>query len=138
MTVVERTCLRCARQFYVKPSQLNHGRGRYCSLSCAAGVAAKNRDSNGSRNPNWRGGVAGLKASVGRIRSYRQKYPQKYLAHRVAWNAIRTGVLKRKPCEVCGSNNVQAHHDDYSKPLSVRWLCKADHMRHHREFRESA
>lgn len=51
-----------------------------------------------------------------------------------AYSAIRTallnGSLVKLPCEVCGDTNVQAHHDDYSKPLDVRWLC----FKHHREF----
>lgn len=37
--------------------------------------------------------------------------------------------LKPQPCEICGAHKTEAHHEDYSKPLSVRWLC----FRHHRE-----
>lgn len=48
--------------------------------------------------------------------------------------AIRHGVLKYLPCEVCGLDDasVQAHHDDYSKPLEVRWLCSWHHAQHHK------
>ena len=56
--------------------------------------------------------------------------PQKEKAHRAVNNAVKSGRLIRQPCEVCGSKNVQAHHDDYSKPLEVRWLC----FKHHREL----
>lgn len=45
--------------------------------------------------------------------------------------AIRTGILARQPCEVCGREKVDAHHDDYSLPLKVRWLCRSHHQQHH-------
>lgn len=49
-------------------------------------------------------------------------------------HAIARGDLTRQPCEVCGAVNVDAHHDDYSKPLEVRWLCRV----HHSEFHAKA
>lgn len=39
----------------------------------------------------------------------------------------RRGKLKPKPCEVC-SKPAQKHHDDYTKPLVVRWLCRECHL----------
>lgn len=42
------------------------------------------------------------------------------------------GGLQPKPCEVCGSPDAQKHHGDYSKPLDVRWLCRAHHSALHR------
>jgi hypothetical protein len=48
-------------------------------------------------------------------------------ARRTVRNAIKAGRLERKPCEVCGDLEVQAHHDDYSQPLKVRWVCVAHH-----------
>lgn len=47
--------------------------------------------------------------------------------------AIKAGALLRQPCEVCGKIKVDAHHDDYAKPLEVRWLCKSHHNEHHRK-----
>ena len=46
--------------------------------------------------------------------------------------AVQLGVLAKQPCEVCGVKKVQAHHDDYSKPLDVRWLCLTHHAAHHK------
>jgi hypothetical protein len=40
---------------------------------------------------------------------------------------LRRGKLTRQPCEECGDPKAEAHHDDYSKPLDVRWLCRDDH-----------
>jgi hypothetical protein len=51
-------------------------------------------------------------------------------AHQIVGLAIRSGVLVVKPCEDCGKD-AQAHHDDYSKPLDVRWLCVKHHSAWH-------
>ena len=62
-------------------------------------------------------------------RLHRERYPDKYRARTAVGNAVRDGRLTREPCEACGTTErVEAHHDDYSKPLEVRWLCKAHHM----------
>ena len=68
--------------------------------------------------------------------------PEKRKAQHTVGNAIRDGKLVRQPCEVCGvsgkkesgRNMVHAHHDDYSKPLEVRWLCDTHHNEHHRKY----
>lgn len=49
--------------------------------------------------------------------------------------AIRTGAIKRGCCEVCGKPNADGHHDDYSKPLNVRWLCRTHHIKEHARLR---
>jgi hypothetical protein len=46
---------------------------------------------------------------------------------------LRKGKLQRKPCEKCGDMFSQMHHEDYSKPLEVVWLCRPCHLRHHQE-----
>jgi hypothetical protein len=59
----------------------------------------------------------------------RAKHPEKHQAHNAVRNAIKSGLLVRRPCEVCQSPASEAHHPDYSRPLHVEWLCR----RHHRE-----
>lgn len=67
------------------------------------------------------------------MRSYTKAHATR--EHHVArWKvnrAIATGRLTRQPCSVCGAERVDAHHDDYSKPLDVRWLCREHHLEHH-------
>jgi hypothetical protein len=53
-------------------------------------------------------------------------------ARRLVGRAIRAGRLVRGECERgphgCGGR-IEGHHDDYRRPLDVRWLC----VNHHRE-----
>lgn len=60
-----------------------------------------------------------------------QRNPEKQKARTAVGNAIRDGRLRRLPCEVCGIEKTQAHHEDYSKPLDVRWLCFRCHRAEH-------
>ena len=61
----------------------------------------------------------------------RMRFPGKVAAKYAVSNAIRDGRLKRLPCEMCGDPNSQAHHDDYRKKLTVRWLCFKHHRAEH-------
>ncbi len=76
------------------------------------------------------------KKKASSTKRYRKKNPLKWAAHCLVNNAIRSGLMTRKDCEVCG-RKAQAHHDDYMKPLDVRWLCSYHHAEHHRKQRES-
>ena len=62
---------------------------------------------------------------------WRKRNPKKYACHLAAQNALRLGVIKRQPCEVCGGEKADMHHDDYSRPFDVRFLCRRHHKQHH-------
>lgn len=41
-------------------------------------------------------------------------------------------------CETCGdTRNIDGHHDDYAKPLDIRWLCGRCHAQHHIALRRA-
>lgn len=62
------------------------------------------------------------------LREYRRKNPEKFAAHQLVRYAIKNGKLAKKPCEVCGAENrLEAHHEDYTRPLDVIWLCSEHH-----------
>jgi len=44
-------------------------------------------------------------------------------ARNLANNAVRDGKLVKQRCEQCDWPVAEKHHDDYTKPLEVRWLC---------------
>lgn len=62
----------------------------------------------------------------------KQNDPEKHKAHIVVSNAIARGNLIKHPCMICGKiERVQAHHDDYSRPLDIKWLCPSHHRLFH-------
>jgi len=61
----------------------------------------------------------------------KKRNPGKERARYAVSNALRDGRLERLACEICGETKSQAHHEDYRKPLSVRWLCRPHHLEAH-------
>jgi len=59
--------------------------------------------------------------------------PNKEKARGLLAYAVKRGKVKRGNCEVCGKENAQGHHMDYSKPLEVMWLCEKHHGKWHAE-----
>jgi len=68
------------------------------------------------------------------MKNYHEKFPMKRACHVITGNAIRDKkLIKPSNCSKCDSNtNIQAHHDDYTKPLNVRWLCVKCHVKWHK------
>ena len=65
-------------------------------------------------------------------------------AHDLLEQALRYGRISNpEKCSECGTNarfsdgrtSIQAHHDDYNKPLEVRWLCQQCHHDWHKNNR---
>lgn len=65
--------------------------------------------------------------------------PHQEKAKHATKRAISKGALIPGSCEVCGfvgtgkdgRNLVEAHHDDYSQPLAIRWMCRKCHYALH-------
>lgn len=148
-----KTCIKCEREkpremFYANKKSADGFDGT-CKACSKAGMRATYR--RNKANPIWllgerrRGrlkaqrerekGIARKpEAEKARLftRQYRKEHPDILRAHNLVAYALQRGELKKSPCEKCGSTNkVQAHHDDYVKPLAVRWLCHHCHAAHH-------
>ena len=63
--------------------------------------------------------------------------PEKRRAHMDLHNAIKSGKVKKGPCRDCGSTRlIHGHHEDYSRPLDVIWLCPKCHGKLHQHRRD--
>lgn len=96
-------CHKCGREF-----QAVTYRARFCPGKC---FAAHENECNRQRASRYS--------------------PERRRAAIVTASALNKRTLIRQPCEVCGARNVVAHHDDYARPLDVRWLCRSHHRLHH-------
>ena len=84
------------------------------------------------------------KTEAGKIATNRAKkkwielHPEERAAQCILKNAVKSGKIKREPCEVCGAVIcIHGHHDDYTKPLDVHWLCPKCHSLHHKQLRDT-
>jgi len=76
--------------------------------------------------------------SLGRVSArYRSHHPKAVEAHRLVHQAIKRGLLQRLPCCLCGLPKSEAHHEDYSKPFDLVWLCVRHHQDRHIHLRNA-
>jgi hypothetical protein len=72
------------------------------------------------------------------MRKSRRKYSELSPDQKIKANArskakmyLKRGLVNRMPCERCAAHHAEMHHEDYSKPLEVRWLCRKCHLAEH-------
>ncbi len=116
---------------YFKVKTRLNGLSNSCK-SCEAKRKTKwyraNKESKKAYNAIYKRSENGRRAKV----NWDKNNPIKVEAHSAVGYAKKTGKLIAQPCEVCGSRkNIHAHHDDYEKPLEVRWLCRTHHNEYH-------
>lgn len=86
-------------------------------------------EKNRQRHQEW------SKVNRERLNEYQRKWYQrnkeKRKAHVILHRAINSGkIIRPKNCSQCSKEcKVDGHHEDYSKPLEVIWICRACHSR---------
>ena len=82
---------------------------------------------------NWR--KANREKASEAAKRWRKGNADKLRAHRYLRRMVKKRlVAKSSRCEDCGIEcNTQGHHADYSKPLTVNWLCPSCHRKRHRK-----
>lgn len=123
-------CAECGTEFLGHNARLC----RKCITSKAGRQSRVIHPLSGEANPNWKGGITyDYRAWLREwSRKYRKAHPKQQRARDAVKVAVASGRLVPGSCEDCGStNDIQAHHDDYEKPLSVAWLCRTCHNKRH-------
>lgn len=83
-------------------------------------------------------GIQAKERSRRRHAYFRLKKSQVPVEVKRAWGrlhyAVKVGkIIRPTVCDHCGeSKRLQAHHEDYSKPLEVTWLCGSCHRNIHK------
>jgi hypothetical protein len=143
-----KTCFKCVTEkplsdFYKHP-QMADGHLNKCK-ECAK----KDSDDNFKRkqeDPNWQikererqRKKQAKRRDMGLAKKYQRKndYIKTKEKYGEYLSAIKNGKLTPQPCAVCGKDKTQGHHEDYSKPLDVVWLCIRHHQDRHIHLRNA-
>lgn len=137
-----KTCIRCKNTkditLFHNSKRQKDGKAYYC-IDCTKILKhqeyEKNKDRYISYLKDYRATPHGKKIIRSIYVRMRDKYPDKYRA-RVLLNAAvgRKEIVKPDQCEICLCvKRLCGHHDDYNKPLEVRWLCYSCHTKWHKE-----
>lgn len=133
---MEKKCRLCGQtkqiiEYYEHP-QMGDGHLNICKVCIKEGARKRRLDPAHREKILAYDRARGSRQDREYLKQYRKKYPKKYKAHCLINNAIRDKRLFKEPCEVCGTKErINAHHDDYAKPLNIRWLCSAHHHQWH-------
>lgn len=128
-------CRKCGSAFVL--SEKNVKKGNYVCPACRVVQAMDYARRNPEKRRIWRKAHdqrMSPERQTEKARSYRARHPEQYEAHKAVAIAIRQGLLTRQPCSECGKAKSHAHHEDYSTPLIVEWLCHACHMMRHGRY----
>jgi len=128
----------CSLELFSKDSNTNDGLKCWCKIcdnKHKREYHRKNKCKIYKVKKIWRNTVNGKKYLIRNSANMRKKYPEKYLARLIVRNALRNGLLIKDKCSVCGEEKIHAHHNDYNKPLDIRWFCPKHHYLEHRKER---
>jgi hypothetical protein len=145
-------CFECHRQLpraeFYDHHRMADGKLGKCKVCVKKGVAARYKEKQ--NDPVWlekerarcrlKSKLAKLngqtmKPSIEPGRKWRKRNKVKVRVWNTVQKALVNGKIKsKKTCQDCGSaGKLHKHHEDYSKPLSVEWLCPACHGKRHRK-----
>lgn len=136
----ERLCCKCRKVLPVSEFSANRKKRdglQYACRGClSAELSRRYRDDLEVSRARRRAYFASHPETAARATAKQRQSPYKHAAHQSVARAVKRGQLaKPTACSRCDDTyRVEAHHDDYSKPLDVMWLCTACHRVRHAEL----
>lgn len=131
-------CPRCERDLppeaFNKEARRANGLASTCR-ECRKKIQKNERETHRERYTATSKAYRKRKPEVNRAnaRWHMVNHPKAIAARDAVRRAKDAGDIVPADCEVCGSKLAVAHHDDYSLPLVVRWLCRRHHAAWHKE-----
>lgn len=119
---------------------------RHCKVNKGTSVDCKHLKPDGT----YRHYYTCRECNTNRLKKYRNKnmksiyqitkrYEEKNIGKRNVWRkvskALRDGIItKPDKCSKCKKKAklIDAHHEDYRKPLDITWLCRSCHVGLHK------
>lgn len=133
-----KTCFKCNKvkplsEFYKHP-QMADGHVNKCK-DCNKNDVAQNYENNRAHyieyeRKRWLNPERRAKA-LQYQRNGRKNNPERTSTYNRVSKAFLSGNLCKKPCEICNNPETEAHHNDYSKPFDINWLCREHHLEIH-------
>ena len=104
------------------------GKCKVCNRIDSATQLEKNK-----LNPEW---LDKEKERV-RLKQLKLKGKPRTIIYAEIKRKITNGEINKLPCAVCGNAKAQGHHEDYTKPFDLVWLCTRHHADRHIHLRNA-
>jgi hypothetical protein len=129
--VLDKVCNTCGETKSIDDFYNGHGACKPCVRARTHNYYVKNADKKISYQQAYNKSDNGKAARQRQQVRQRKDHPERSRAYSAVQRALKTGRLIKKQCEICGNKDSHAHHEDYTKPLDVIWLCREHHQKHH-------
>jgi hypothetical protein len=125
----EKVCTRCGETKGQGDFYMNRGKPRPWCKECLLEDNRTRRERGGYERPR-------RERDREHRRQWKGRNPEKWKIYKMIYRERKAGrLVPPRECEICGeSKPVEAHHEDYSKPLEINWFCHVCHLKYHHGY----
>jgi hypothetical protein len=122
---MKKICSKCKKQKDI--SEFPKNKKTKLGIDSWCEICHRNIDKEYQRNKR----KLGLVNKTEEYRIWRKTHRKECNAEQLTNYYIRIGKIKKEKCKICKKKNAYAHHDNYDKPLEIRWMCPSCHKKFH-------